>query len=158
MAVVVVPAESLYTRSLALNERRLTVRIHHSSLSLLLLLVAAAIAGGAQAGQSVKSADGMWTLTADTDALTVKKESELMINASSAGAPMAKCPDVDGVDFTMPAHGHGGSTKPEAMKMGDCSYHVSGLTPTMGGDWLLHLSLKEGSKATTAAEFHFKAQ
>jgi hypothetical protein len=146
------------TLSTLLSERRLTVRVHHSSLSLLLLLVVAAIAGGAQAGQSVKSADGMWTLTTDTDALTVKKESELMINASSAGAPMAKCPDVDGVDFTMPAHGHGGSTKPEAMKMGGCSYHVSGLTPTMGGDWLLHLRLKEGSKTTTTVDFNLKAQ
>jgi len=134
------------------------VRIHHSSFSLLLLLlVAASIAGGAQAGQSVKSADGMWTLTTDTDTLTVKKESELMINASGAGGAMAKCPDVDAVAFTMPAHGHGGSTKPEAMKIGDCSYHVSGLTPTMGGDWLLHLGLKAGSKTTTV-EFNFKAK
>jgi hypothetical protein len=134
------------------------MRIHRSSLSLLLLLVAAAIAGGAQAGQSVKSADGMWTLTTDTDVLAVKKESELMINASSAGGAMAKCPDVDKVAFTMPAHGHGGSTTPEAMKMGNCSYHVSGLTPTMGGDWLLRLELKEGSKTTTTAEFNLKAQ
>jgi len=134
------------------------VRIHHSSLSLLLLLVAAAIAGGAQAGQSVKSADGMWTFTTDTDVLALKKESELMINASPAGSAMAKCPDVDGVAFTMPAHGHGGSTTPEAMKMGACSYHVSGLTPTMAGNWLLHLGLKEGSKATTAVEFNLKAQ
>ncbi len=135
------------------------MRIHRSSLSLLLLLVAATIGGGAQAaGQSVKSADGMWTLTTDTDALAVKKESELMINASSAGSAMAKCPDVDGVTFTMPAHGHGGSTTPEAKKVGTCSYHVSGLTPTMGGDWLLHLQLKEGSKTTTAVEFNLKAQ
>jgi hypothetical protein len=133
--------------------------IHRSSLSLLLLLVAATIGGGAQAaGQSVKSTDGMWTLTTDTDVLAVKKESELMINASSAGSAMAKCPDVDGVTFTMPAHGHGGSTTPEAKKVGPCSYHVSGLTPTMGGDWLLHLQLKEGSKTATAVEFNLKAQ
>lgn len=133
------------------------MRIHPSSLSLPLLMVAAAFAVGAQAGQSVKSADGMWTLTADTDALTVKKESEVMINASGAGAAKASCPDVEGVAFTMPAHGHGGSTTPEVMKMGACSYHVSGLTPTMDGNWLLHLGLKEGSKTTTA-EFNFKAQ
>jgi hypothetical protein len=136
------------------------MRIHRSSLSLLLLLIAAVIAGGAQAGQSVKSADGMWTFSTDTDMLAVNKESELTINASSAGSAMAKCPDVDGVTFTMPAHGHGGSTTPEAMKMkmGTCNYHVSGLTATMGGDWLLHLGLKEGSKATTAVEFKLKAQ
>jgi hypothetical protein len=135
------------------------MRIHRSSLSLLLLLVAATIGGGAQAaGQSVKSADGMWTLTTDTDALAVKKESELIINASSAGSAMAKCPDIDAVTFTMPAHGHGGSTTPEANRVGTCSYHVSRLTPTMGGDWLLHLQLKEGSKTTTAVEFNLKAQ
>jgi hypothetical protein len=134
------------------------MRIHRSSLSLLLLLAAVAIAGGAQAGQSAKSADGMWIFSTDTDMLAVNKESELMINASSAGSAMAKCPDVDGVTFTMPAHGHGGSTTPEAMKMGTCNFHVSGLTPTMGGDWLLHLGLKEGSKATTAVEFKLKAQ
>ena len=134
------------------------MRSHQSSLSLLLLLVAAAIAGGAQAGQSVKSADGMWTFTTDTDVLAVKKESELMIHASSAGSAMAKCPDVDAVAFTMPAHGHGGSTTPEAMKMDACSYHVSGLTPTMGGNWLLHLGLKEGSKTMTTVEFNFKVE
>ncbi len=134
------------------------MHIHHSGLSLLLLMVAAAIAGGAQAGQSVKSADGMWTLTTDTDTLAVKKEAEVLINASASGNAMGKCPDVDGVSFTMPQHGgHGGSTAPESMKMGACSYHVSGLTPTMGGDWLLHLGLKDGSKKTTA-EFHLKAQ
>jgi hypothetical protein len=132
------------------------MRIHRSGL--LLLLVAAAIAGGAQAGQTVKSADGMWTFTIDTDTLAVNKESELMINASTAGSAMAKCPDVDRVTFTMPAHGHGGSTTPEAMKMGTCNYHVSGLTPTMSGDWLLHVALKEGSKTTTAVEFNLKAQ
>jgi hypothetical protein len=135
------------------------MRIHRSSLSLLVSLVAATLAGGAQAaGQSAKSTDGMWTLTIDTDVVAVKKESELMINASSAGSAMAKCPEVDGVTFTMPAHGHGGSTKPEAMKIGTCSYHVSGLAPTMGGDWLLRLGLKEGSKATTTVEFNLKAQ
>lgn len=133
------------------------MRIHHSVLSLLLLLVAVAIAGGAQAGQTVKSADGMWSLTTDTDALAVKKESEVMIKASGTGGAMASCPDVDGVAFTMPAHGHGGSTTPEAMKMGACSYHISGLTATMGGDWRLHLGLKDGGKKT-AAEFNFKAQ
>jgi hypothetical protein len=135
------------------------MHIHRSSLSLLLLLVAATIAGGAQAaGQSAKAADGMWRLTTDTDVLAVKKEAELMINASSAGSVMAKCPDVEGVTFRMPAHGHGGSTTPEAMKVGTCSYHVPGLTPTMGGDWLLHLELKEGSKTTTTVEFNLKAQ
>ena len=134
------------------------MRIHRSSLSLLRLLVATAIAGSAQAGQGVKSADGMWTFTTDTDTLAVNKESELIINASNAGSTMAKCPDVEGVSFTMPAHGHGGSTTPAVMKMGTCKYHVSGLTPTMGGDWLLHLGLKEGSKATTAVEFNLKAQ
>jgi hypothetical protein len=134
------------------------MRIHRSSLSLLLLLVAAAIAGGAQAGQGVKSADGMWTFTTDTDTLAVNKESELMINANHAGSTMAKCPDVDGVSFTMPAHGHSRSTTPAAMKMATCEYHVSGLTPTMSGDWLLHLGLKEGSKTTTAVEFNLKAQ
>lgn len=41
--------------------------------------------------------------------------------------------------------------------MGDCSYHVSGLTPTMGGDWLLHLGLKAGSETTTVV-FNFKAE
>lgn len=51
---------TLYTHYFALNERRLTV--------LLLLLIAATIVGGAQVGQSVKSADGMWTFTTDTDA------------------------------------------------------------------------------------------
>ena len=73
------------------------MRIHRSSLSLLLLLlVAATIAGGAQAaGQSAKSADRVWTLTTDTDVLAVKKESELTISASSAGTAMAKCPDVE---------------------------------------------------------------
>ena len=140
------------------NERGLIVRIHHLSLSLLLLLVAATVAGGARAGQSVKSADGMWTMTADTDVVAVKKESEVMINAAGAGAPMAKCPDVDGVTFTMPAHGHGGSTTPQVMKMGACGYHVSGLTATMGGDWLLQLRLKEGSKTPTSVDFNLKAQ
>lgn len=134
------------------------MRIHRSSLSLLLSLVASAIAAGAQAGEGVKSADGMWTFTTDTDTLAVNKESELTINASHAGSTMAKCPDVDGVSFTMPTHGHGGSTTPAAMKMGICKYHVSGLIPTMGGDWVLHLGLKEGSKATTAVEFNLKAQ
>ena len=47
---------------------------------------------------------------------------------------------------------------PEAVKMGSCNYHVSGLTPTMGGDWLLHLRLKEGSKTATAVEFNLKAR
>jgi hypothetical protein len=131
---------------------------HRSSLSPLLLLVATAIAGGAQAGQGVTSDDGMWTFTTDTDTLAVNKESELIITASNAGSTMAKCPDVEGVGFFMPAHNHGGSTTPAAMKVGACKYHVSGLTPTMGGDWLLHLGLKEGSKATTAVEFTLKAR
>lgn len=134
------------------------MRIQRSSLSLLLLLVAAAIAGGAQTGQSVESADGMWTFTTDTDTLVVNKESELMLNASHAGSAMAKCPDVDGVAFTMKPHGHGGSTTPEAMRVGSCSYRVSGLTPMMGGDWLLQLRLKEGSQTPTDVEFYFKVK
>lgn len=150
--------DSLYTESLALNERRATMRIQRSSLSLMLLLISVATAGRAQIAQSVKSSDGMWTFTTDTDTLVVNKESELMLNASNAGSAMAKCPDVDGVAFTMKPHGHGGSTTPEAMKVGNCNYRVSGLTPMMGGDWLLQLRLKEGSKTATDVEFYFKVK
>jgi len=100
----------------------------------------------------------MWTLTTDTDALAVKKESELMINASSAGSAMAKCPTSTELLSRSQRMGTAVRRRRKRKKVGTCSYHVSGLTPTMGGDWLLHLQLKEGSKTTTAVEFNLKAQ
>ena len=123
------------------------------------LALAAALASVAQAAASVKTADGMWTLTPDTTSLAVKQEGEVMIDAAPVSGMMpAACPEITGVTFTMPQHGgHGGSSTPEAMKMSSCGYHVSGLTPTMGGDWQLHLDLKQGGKSTSA-DIHVTAK
>ncbi len=123
-----------------------------------LLALGCLLALGAQAGEAIKTADGKWMLSPDTDTLAPKKEGEVMIDATAAGGGKGACPDIDMVSFTMPSHGgHGGSGAPEAMKMGPCGYHVSGLTPTMTGPWLLHLHFK-GATGETTADIPLKAE
>ncbi|SPE23226.1 hypothetical protein SBBP1_210020 [Burkholderiales bacterium] len=121
------------------------------------ILTLAVFAGAVQADQDVKSSDGMWTLHAKgSDSLVVKKSAEAMIDISPVG--MAKgCPKVSSAAFEMPAHGHGGDIDPKVMSTGECSWHVSDLSPSMAGDWRLRLVLKSGEK-TTNADFAFSAK
>lgn len=121
------------------------------------LLSLGAFAGTALADQDVKTSDGMWSVHAKmADSLAVKQMGEAVIDVSPVG--MAKgCPTVSSVVFEMPAHGHGGTVDPKSMSSGTCQWHVTDLSPSMGGDWRLRLVLKSGDK-TTNADFSIPAK
>jgi hypothetical protein len=117
---------------------------------LLPMLALCAFSGAVRADQDVQSSDGQWKLHATlADTLAVKKSSEAMVDVKSSSGAKA-CPKVSSVVFEMPAHGHGGDIDPKVMSMGECSWHVSDLSPSMGGAWRLRLVLKSGDKTSNA--------
>ena len=113
-------------------------------------LALAGLAAPVLADQDVQSSDGMWKLHAKVmDTMTVKKAEEAIIDVTPAAGGKG-CPTVSSVVFEMPAHGHGGDKTPEVMSMGTCQFHVSDLSPSMGGAWRLRLVLKSGDKSSNA--------
>jgi hypothetical protein len=57
----------------------------------------------------------------------------------------------------MPSHGHGGKVDPKVMSMDGCKFHVTDLSPSMGGAWRLRLVLKSEG-ATSNADFAISAK
>jgi hypothetical protein len=97
----------------------------------------------------VTSSDGRWKLHAKVvDSFSVSSASEALVDIVPASPAVKGCPKVS-VVFEMPAHGHGGATEPAVMAS-DCRFHVTKLTPSMGGEWRLRLVLKDGDKSSTA--------
>jgi len=105
-------------------------------------------AGAARADQSVSSSDGAWKAQATMgDSLAVKEHSTAIVKISPA-AGGASCPTVASVLFEMPSHGHGGSVDPQSAAAGTCTWKVTDLVPSMGGDWRLRLVVKDGGKSS----------
>jgi hypothetical protein len=105
----------------------------------------------ALADQDVQSSDGKWKLHAKVDAsLAVGSSAQAIVDITPAAAGTKGCPEVSSVAFEMPSHGHGGKVSPEVMAMSGCQFHVTDLSPSMGGAWRLRLVLKSEGKSSTA--------
>ena len=113
-------------------------------------LLLLSVFGVAHADQDVQSSDGQWKLHAKlVDSLLVKKSAEALINITSAAGGKG-CPTLQSVAFEMPAHGHGGELEPKFMSIGNCEFHITNLSPSMGGTWRLRLVLQSADKASNA--------
>jgi len=120
------------------------------------LLLGALAAGPALADQDVQSSDGQWKLHAKVaDTMAVGSMGDAMVDASAASGK--GCPTVASVVFEMPSHGHGGKVDPKVSSSDGCHFHVTDLSPSMGGAWRLRLVLKSGDK-TSNADFAVNAK
>jgi hypothetical protein len=121
------------------------------------LLALAALSGPARADQDVQSSDGQWKLHAKVaDTLPVGNLSQALVDISPAAGGKS-CPAVSSVVFEMPSHGHGGKVDPQVMATEGCQFHVTDISPSMGGAWRLRLVLKNGDK-TSNADFSIGAK